>query len=242
VHSSLFVRFIVFLHIFVVLTFMGGCATPPIEIVADGHNQLETAEIVPAHQYTFVIDYDFSSDSPNIVFPDGTMVNSFEAYTNKIFEITTNDPNAAIIITIGDDLSEAIGTELTVAYNLEHENDTGIEPPWTYQVSGYTLSGGTNYGYVGGCLKRNGSYYAVRLNSGSSQVFDMHMVAYTSGGRLCVGFYESVRGWCWTDCTPTYSDVVSALVTVAVSVGLSYGTAYIIANIAAPLAVVALAI
>ncbi|KKW32259.1 MAG: hypothetical protein UY76_C0034G0001, partial [Candidatus Uhrbacteria bacterium GW2011_GWA2_52_8d] len=94
----------------------------------------------------------------------------------------------------------------------------------------------------GGCIKRTGSYYAIRLTTTSGgRIFDMHIVGYYTSGKLCLGFYESFKGWCWIDCTPSYSEVVDAVAKAVMVVGVSYATAYVIANIAAPFVVAAFA-
>ncbi|KKQ38204.1 MAG: hypothetical protein US54_C0015G0002 [Candidatus Roizmanbacteria bacterium GW2011_GWA2_37_7] len=178
--------------------------------------------------------------------PDGSMTTSWDVYRDAVIQ-TMQEGDTEVAINFGDNLSEMINDEVNASLGFDEAPDTGegIEPPWgPYYVGSYVLTGGLKSGYVGSCIKRTGKYYALRLTTTSGgQLFDLHTLAYTSSGKLCLGFYESLAtGWCWTDCTPSYSDVVSAVAAVAIAVGVSYATAYVIANIVAPLIVGALAL
>lgn len=196
-------------------------------------------------QAVFVVDVDPATMSPIITLPDGSVTYSWDVYRDAVLETMTDD--VGISVNFGEGLNQIINDDLNSSSGYDQSaNDTGegVEPPWgPYYVGSYVLTGGFNTGYTGGCIKRNGSYYAARINTSSgSQIFDMHIVGYYSAGKLCLGFYESVKGWCWTDCTPSYSDIVSAVATAAMYVGISYATAYVIANIVAPFVVAAFAI
>lgn len=75
---------------------------------------------------------------------------------------------------------------------------------WGFPIGPVYVSGGTNYGHVGGCIKRTTHYAAFRVtqNGGSAVYVDIHVASWYSGGQQCFGIYESRSGWCYARCVP----------------------------------------
>ncbi len=229
----MFVLFLTFLF-----SWLTGCASEPV-VQPQELTPVELTDSVAPESvttYTFMVEVDPSTMEPTITLPNGTITHSYDEYEQAVYRIHAADPSATFAIDLGSGFSKMIGADLGEVFEV----DTAVPPPpWYKTVSGYTLSGGSGYGYVSGCIKRTGNYYALRLRSSTSLLFDVHFAAYTSGGRLCVGIYESVYGYInWCSCTPTYSDISDAIYAVAIAAGLSSAVAYVISSVGTPLVVV----
>ena len=90
-----------------------------------------------------------------------------------------------------------------------------------------------------GCFQRVASHLGTMVSyKGVNQpIVDLHLAAWSTGGRVCFGIYESASRFCRKDCTPTWREIRDAIAQTLIVAGVSYVSAYIIANVLASLSV-----
>jgi hypothetical protein len=75
---------------------------------------------------------------------------------------------------------------------------------WQFGVWPLSVSGGTHYGYVSGCIHRNVNHADFRVTQYGSNVMyvGIHIASWYSNGQQCFGIYESRTGWSHCQCVP----------------------------------------
>lgn len=174
--------------------------------------------------------------APNIIFPDGLTTTNEDEYADTVQ--TLIGAGYQINFILADTVQTRIEKDLTDTSENPRNKAAVIYLPWSYVLSyDYTKKKVTC-----NCFSRDGYYVTIRLNKGSSQVFDMHATSWTENGRRCFGLYESVSWWCKSICAPSYNDILNAIYYAALAVGLSATIAWMVATIMTPIVIALLAI
>lgn len=176
--------------------------------------------------------------APNLLYPDGLTITNDGEYADVVTTIIQS--GYKINFVFNDEVQARIAEDLPAdsSEELAGQKNAVIYLPWSYVLS---------YDYKPKdisckCFAKKGYFVTIRLNKGSSQVFDMHATAWTSGGKVCFGLYESVSWWCTSICSPSYNDILYAIYYAALAVGLSAYIAWMVAYIMAPIVIALLAI
>ena len=195
----------------------------------------------PASQ-TYRVDVDLNTGQVVYEFPSGYTTTSTEEFQTDLEWTYLDDPYAEADVLLGENIPES--TDSDYSYNRYP-----LQPFKPIRVWNLVLTGGRNDRYVSGCIKRNGPYFAIRLNTkGGKEVFDWHFAIRNSDGWWCLDAYESVRdppiNWCNNPCLPSgakmrefFESIRSSIMQSALDFGVPYATAAIVATIGAALVV-----
>ncbi|MFA6537121.1 MAG: hypothetical protein WCT18_01845 [Patescibacteria group bacterium] len=214
-------KFLLGLSLLVVLFIANSCAEQELEVDSASYGfSEETLENVVNVQVNFV-DEEIVSAS----FSDGTEVFGREDYLVKVKELYQN----------GGTIGEVSFAEFEKFGDLEIQRDPlTVKVPFTT----YYITVSAHYGYVSGCIKKNVNHVNFIINqAGGSLVMDLHIAAWTTNGKLCMGIYNSKNGWCISFCSPSSAQISSGIKSAAIAVGISASAAAIVAAALTPVVI-----
>lgn len=210
------------------------------------------------HDFVISVDRD-GANGFRATLPDGTVYTDPELYAEQVpgalADALANNQRVLFAAgpTIAADLDRVFDTAPETSSPTQSDSISTRDGPEFGQVAqplGFALPGGYYFSmsvattrWVGGCVSRDCTPgFAIRLHRNGTQLWDMHGGTYVSGGRVCIGLYESQSRWCRNWCSPTYSQVRNAIYSAAIAAGIGAATAWVIAQAVTPVVMTALAL
>ncbi len=132
--------------------------------------------------------------------PDGTIYTDTAVFLSQVperikaaqaagLEVRFELGTVATYVLVGSMTNQSSGGEKTADVVFQRQSAL------RYDGGNFVITGGWDWGYVSGCVKRNALKYAFRCNDRYQKIqyFDLHIAFWRQGTQLCIGLYESVR-------------------------------------------------
>lgn len=226
-----FFRSVLILGVIAAMMTVSGC------VEVDDRDTVTPPESIST-TYEIRVDLD-AQGQPIISLPDGTVYHGFELWREEapiLFQELNERGQSYEFVFEG-----SLAVELDAVMQDQHDEEPvsevrSQEQPLSVRIGNYTASTSCKFSYVSGCVSLNAANCAVRLNYGSSQVFDLHFAKYRRNGRACFGVYESVHRWINVCvCNPlNLSAIRDFIYQAALYAGIATATAWILAELLAP--------
>lgn len=177
--------------------------------------------------------------------PDGAIKRDYASYEQAASHLVAEANEAAAPVSVRflddqDGQDGGTGTPLM----LEPGQPRSAGP--VYLPFGYAFTSGplrTNV-TVGGCVNGpTGLEYGLRLNRGTTALFDLQLATYARTGKRCFGAVENQHktvNWCLCGSLPTPEQVRGTIYAASIGFGVSSGMAWLVAEVGTPLVLGAL--